>query len=355
MAVEPDVVQGWDYKDGAGERGMAASAAPVCIFDDQESGGGVATLPGVVAWNADAAFSQFAAARAKVGAKQGKITIAHLDTGFDPAHRTLPAGLVAALQRNFVDGGAGPNDATDRAPAGSLTSNRGHGTGTLSLLAGNKLAGNSPGWPGFTDFVGGAPQAKIIPVRIADWVVRFSTSTMVQGFDYARAKGAHVLSMSMGGLSSSALVDAINLAYDNGVVMVTAARQQFCLSAIAEEHRLSGPLPARDRGLRRDGGWPRLCRPELPDHAGQLRAGEQDEDGARRLYAERAVGGDRLPQHRRHGRLGHVGRDAADRRGGSTLAGRALGYGEELFAAVDAHRGGAGRRCFPRRRSRPPG
>ena len=69
----------------AGDRGMAASAAPVCAFDDQESGGGVATLPGVVAWNAGAAFSQFAAARAKVGAKQGKITIAHLDTGFDPA------------------------------------------------------------------------------------------------------------------------------------------------------------------------------------------------------------------------------------------------------------------------------
>ena len=136
----------------AGDRGMAASAAPVCAFDDQESGGGVATLPGVVAWNAGAAFSQFAAARAKVGAKQGKITIAHLDTGFDPAHRTLPAGLVAALQRNFVDDGGGPNNATDRAPAGTLTSNRGHGTGTLSLLAGNKLAGNSPGWAGLHRF-----------------------------------------------------------------------------------------------------------------------------------------------------------------------------------------------------------
>ncbi|TPI15167.1 hypothetical protein FJW06_07095 [Mesorhizobium sp. B4-1-3] len=42
------------------------------------------------------------------------------------------------------------------AEAGTLTSNRGHGTGTLSLLAGNKLDGTSPHWPGFTDFVGGA-------------------------------------------------------------------------------------------------------------------------------------------------------------------------------------------------------
>ena len=100
-----------------GNRGMAASAAPVCTFDDQELGGGVATLPGVVAWNAGAAFSQFAAARAKVGAKQGNITIAHLDTGFDPAHRTMPAGLVAALQRNFVDDASPTTPPIMRRPA----------------------------------------------------------------------------------------------------------------------------------------------------------------------------------------------------------------------------------------------
>ncbi|UVK36996.1 S8 family serine peptidase [Mesorhizobium sp. AR10] len=230
LAIEPDLVQQWDYRDSNGDRGMAASASPVCAFDDQNPSGGQATVPGVVAWNAGVAFSQFAAARAKVGAKQAKITIAHLDTGFDPAHRTLPAGLVAALQRNFVNDGTGPNNATDHAPAGGLASNRGHGTGTLSLLAGNRLDGTSPHWSGFTDFVGAAPQARIIPVRIADWVVRLTTGTMVQGIDYARSKGAQVLSMSMGGLTSEALVDAVNLAYDNGVVMVTAAGNNYTIT-----------------------------------------------------------------------------------------------------------------------------
>ncbi|MFK0688061.1 S8 family serine peptidase [Mesorhizobium sp. IMUNJ 23033] len=230
LAVEPDIVEHWDYKDANGDRGMAASASPVCTFDDQDPSGGQATKPGVVAWNAGAAFSQFATARAKVGAKQAKITIAHLDTGFDPGHRTLPAGLLTAQQRNFVNDGAGPNDATDHAPPGGLASNRGHGTGTLSLLAGNKLDGTSPNWPGFKDFVGAAPQTNIIPVRIADWVVRLTTGTMVQGIDYARAKGAQVLSMSMGGLTSQALVDAVNLAYDNGVVMVTAAGNNFTIT-----------------------------------------------------------------------------------------------------------------------------
>ncbi|TKB13163.1 MAG: peptidase S8 [Mesorhizobium sp.] len=230
LAVEPDIEQRWEYKNGSGDRGMAASASPACTFDDQDPGGGQAVVRDGVAWNAGPNFSQFAAARTRVGAKQANITIAHLDTGFDPGHRTLPAGLLAAKQRNFVDDGTGPDNATDHAPAGTLTSNRGHGTGTLSLLAGNKLDGTSPHWPGFTDFVGGTPQAKILPVRIADWVVRLTTGTMVQGIEYARQQGAQVLSMSMGGLASQALVDAINLAYDHGLVMVTAAGNNFAIT-----------------------------------------------------------------------------------------------------------------------------
>lgn len=223
LAVEPDLVQQWDYKDRTGDRGMAASASPACAFDDQDPSGGRAVGTDV-AWNAGPAFSQLAMARQGVGAKQANITIAHLDTGFDPAHQTKPQGIAdPSLWRNFVADGHGPNDAVDHAPAGTPTSNRGHGTGTLSLLAGNRLDGTSPHWPDYKDFVGGAPLAKIIPVRIADWVVRFSVGTMVQGFDYARQQGAQVLSMSMGGVTSAALVDAVNLAYEHGVVMVTAA------------------------------------------------------------------------------------------------------------------------------------
>jgi hypothetical protein len=41
------------------------------------------------------------------------------------------------------------------------------------------------------------------------------------------ATGADVLSMSMGGVSSQALVDAVNVAYDAGVVMVTAAGNNY--------------------------------------------------------------------------------------------------------------------------------
>ncbi len=226
-AIEPNMVQQWLKAPGADD--VLKSRAEFCAFDPQDSGGSQAVGPGI-AWNFDEQFSQFNAARQQVVDKLAAIVIAHLDTGFDPDHITRPSNLAGRnLQRNFVDDGFPLDDASDHTPAGTeFMRNRGHGTGTLSLLAGNKLDGNSPGWPaGFRDYVGAAPTATIIPVRIADWVVRFDTGTMVQGFDHARASGAHVLSMSMGGLSSEALVDAVNLAYDAGVVMVTAAGNNY--------------------------------------------------------------------------------------------------------------------------------
>lgn len=225
VAVEPDLEQRWDY-GGPSDAETAADPATLCRFADQDGGGGKAKGQGV-AWNLGDAFSQLAAARNRVGDKLQAIRIAHLDTGYDPDHRTLPVHLRRDLQKNFVRGDGAPDDATDRTPPGGPLANRGHGSGTLSLLAGNRLAGNSPGWGDYADFVGGAALAQIIPVRIADGVVRFTTGSMVQGFAHALVQQAHVLSMSMGGVSSRALADAVNLAYDSGLVLVTAGGNNF--------------------------------------------------------------------------------------------------------------------------------
>ena len=74
---------------------------------------------------------------------------------------TLPEALRKDLQRNFV-AGEPPNNATDQAPNGGL-SNRGHGTGTLSILAGNRLDGTVQGFLGFADYLGGAPGSRSSP------------------------------------------------------------------------------------------------------------------------------------------------------------------------------------------------
>ena len=226
--VEPDFEQSWPpYGEPVPHGAGFAAAADICAYLDQDTGGGRAAGPGI-AWNFGDGFSELAKARSRVGDKLGNIRIAHLDTGFDPRHITKPKGLRNDLQRNFVEDDGTPNDASDQTPDGmKAVRTRGHGTATIALLAGNALDGSSPSWKDFTDFVGGAPLAQIIPVRIANWVVRFTTSTMVKGFNYAREQGAHVLSMSMGGLSSDALVDAVNLAYEAGIVMVTAAGNNF--------------------------------------------------------------------------------------------------------------------------------
>ena len=50
---------------------------------------------------------------------------------------------------------------------------------------------------------------------------------MAQGLDYARSIGADVVSMSMGGLPSGAWADAVNAAYEAGIVVVCAAGNNF--------------------------------------------------------------------------------------------------------------------------------
>ena len=222
-AIEPDVQQQWLTESDWSLPSASLTAQSKCTFEDQTTEGGRAPGPGM-AWHLNGPFSDMAAARSRVPEnKQRSIRVAHLDTGFDPAHATKPRNLLEQLQRNFVEG-TPIGDASDQTPPGmEWKRNRGHGTATLALLAGNGLSAPPPEWSTFEGDIGGAPDVEVIPIRIADWVVRFSVSTMVQGFDYARLHDAHVLSMSMGGVSSQALTDAVNLAYDAGMTMFTAA------------------------------------------------------------------------------------------------------------------------------------
>ncbi len=224
LAVEPDIEQTWPSGHaGPGGLGFAVDAAQ-CTFEDQETSGGRPAGPGA-AWHLGSNFSDLAAARAAVpAADQAKVRIAHLDTGYDDDHKTKPRQLDSALAYDFVDNKPG---AIDRIVDGQWFSNRGHGTATLALLAGADCQIPNGAAPPFKGDLGGAPDVTVIPVRIADWVVRFTTSSMVAGINHAIEKGAHVVSMSMGGVPSQALADAVNLAWEKGVVMVTAAGNNF--------------------------------------------------------------------------------------------------------------------------------
>lgn len=239
--VEPDLIQPWPYvnplsRDSGHDRGasadapLAADAGAVCAFNDQQP-----QLPGVehtFAWHLGDDFSQLRQARTAAGAQAGphRVRIGHLDTGFDPTHTSRPAHLRADLQRNFVDDQPA-GDAHDPATRGPLN-NPGHGTGTLSILAGGRFTYQRDGYA-FDDVLGGAPDAEIVPIRVGTSVVQLKTSTVARGIMYAVGLCAnddtriHVLSMSMGGVASAAWADAVNLAYEAGIVFVAAAGNNF--------------------------------------------------------------------------------------------------------------------------------
>ncbi len=230
--VEPDIGVQWDYQNHVhmpSRTGAAPGETAYCSYNDQESG--FPCGPGF-AWHLDA--SGLKAARAEVGDNPSRVRIGILDTGFDFNHRARPQNLLLTLQRNFVDDGRSSIDASDPYPREPF-SNPGHGTGTIGLLAGRRLRNMlRPEQDG--DYLGGAPLAEILPVRIASGVVLLYSSAFAAGLDYLIAPNGKVadrvdvLSMSMGGVASKAWAEVVNRAYDAGIVMVTAAGNNYPLT-----------------------------------------------------------------------------------------------------------------------------
>lgn len=219
--AEPDLQREW-YSGSVAEQALAMTAP--CEATPQDTGPGGFPGDANAWWYQDDAHGQFARAVAALGSLDGqrRVRVAHLDTGYDPAHRSLPRGLERALQRNFVDADR-PNDASDR--SGGLFNNLGHGTGTLSILAGAALADAAR--------PGAAPFVNVIPIRVADRVELFYNSAIAQAFDYvhklcvAADTEVQVISLSLGGLASQAWAEAVNALYDAGVVVVAAAGNNF--------------------------------------------------------------------------------------------------------------------------------
>jgi hypothetical protein len=213
--AEPDLLQSFVYEPPPESREMFRFGGRVC-----EPGAPSSDWPSreEFAWHLGDDFSQLASARALVGAPSGnRVRVGILDTGFDPAHSTLPLQLMLELQHDFLDDDL---DATDPGTSG-LGDNPGHGTATLALLAGRRL--QPQGAPAFDDFLGGAPHAEVVPIRIADSVIRFASSAMAEGIEYAITSGCRAISISMGGLPSRRWAHAVNAAYEAGVAIFAAA------------------------------------------------------------------------------------------------------------------------------------
>ncbi len=181
-------------------------------------------------WHLGTDYAQLKTARDSIAPVVGRtVRIAHLDTGYDPDHATFPDTIVRHdLERNFI-GDEDPTRAIDNRSDG-FGQMPGHGTGTLSILAGKHIKIDDYD---FDDCIGLSNQIEIVPIRIAKSVVLFRSRTFVQALDYVMslyddpATRCQVVTMSMGGLASRAWADVVNRAYEKGIFLVSAAGNNF--------------------------------------------------------------------------------------------------------------------------------
>jgi glycerophosphoryl diester phosphodiesterase len=186
-------------------------------------------------WHLDDAYSGLRSARKAAAAVSNPrpVRIGHIDTGYDPKHQIRPPSLKEPdeLEHNFVDG-ENSNSAADPFVSGILKS-PGHGTGTIGILAGAKLENLAFPDENTGDFLGGAYQARIIPVRVATSVMLFYTSALAKGLDYTTSPKENpnlrcdVVTISLGGLASAAWTEIVNRAYELGICVFAAAGNNF--------------------------------------------------------------------------------------------------------------------------------
>lgn len=151
------------------------------------------------------------------------IRIAHIDTGYVPSHPSTPANLLRGEGISFVSGEENNKGEDIFQNKMKMLEQDGHGSATLAILAGNYI-NKADSYAEYEGFFGGIPFAEVLPVRICDTVYNaFNANDVARGIEYAIEKGCEVITMSMAGYPTRRVAKAVNKAYEAGVVIVTAA------------------------------------------------------------------------------------------------------------------------------------
>ncbi len=129
------------------------------------------------------------------------VIIAIVDTGVSTTHPDLASKLVAG--KSFISGVASTND------------DNGHGShcaGIAAAVTNNARGVAGVGW-----------NCRVMPVKVLNGSGSGTMSGVASGITWAAQNGAKVISLSLGGGSSSTLQSAVNSAWSMGAVVVAAA------------------------------------------------------------------------------------------------------------------------------------
>lgn len=198
-------------------------------------------------WHQGNDYSQLAQAKAILRKEQGSagggIRIGILDVGYNHHHLLVPKNTIDA---NGEPGGERKGEALGDAlhelsiadgkqkPMFPGETNGSHGMHTLTILAGRErtLQDQRDVIQGSVE-IGGAPDAVIVPARVAPYVVSIATANLAYAIDYtSRVQHCDVISMSHGGAPSAMWIDAVNAAYDRGTAIFAATGDYYNLPPI---------------------------------------------------------------------------------------------------------------------------
>ncbi len=151
------------------------------------------------------------------GGRPGEgVVIGHPDTGYR-RHPEIAANLLTGIGRDLFDNDDDPQDELKKT---FPWQNGGHGTGTASVIVSPRGAADANPQNAVS---GTAPHAKLVPFRVSDSVVVLDTLNLARAIELATDRGADVISISMGGLGSDRLHDAVVYATSRGVIVLAAA------------------------------------------------------------------------------------------------------------------------------------
>lgn len=133
------------------------------------------------------------------------IVIAQPDTGIT-AHPEL-AGVASVRGFDFI---GRDSDVTDPMDYAGMP---GHGTATASVVVSGPAG----------TVTGSAPRARHMPIRAIQSVIRVTQVTVAEAIEWAVANGAHVITLSLGGIPSFSLHRALRRAAAADVIVLAAA------------------------------------------------------------------------------------------------------------------------------------